>query len=600
MLLTLDEMAIKKQVYFDGKKYHGFVDIGNGVDDDSLPCASNVLVFMVVCLNNSWKVPIGYFFINGMTGIERANLIRLCIQRLSDIKVRITSVTCDGPSGHIKMLSELGASMEVSKLKPFFNLEGSENAIYVLLDICHMIKLVCGALAHLGVLLDPDNNKICWSYLVALLKLQESEGLRLANKLKISHIHFWQQKMKVNLATQIFSNSVADALEFCAKDLKKPEFQGCEATVKFIRIFNNLFDILNSRNPFAKGTKAPMGVNNKTTWEPFLNETYEYILGIKDLQKQPIWKTKRKTGFIGFLVGIKSVQGMFHDLVESPNPPLTYLLTYKFSQDHLELFFGAVRAAGGCNNNPTAYNFLSIYKRLLLRSSIQGGKGNVTPRDDTTILHLMGDTLIVEGKTMTLSEAAIIKRYDISDMQSVIDDYAIAPKITDISEYKKASVSYIGGFVANDVIKRLSCYSCIGALGSRSYFHESNFIKFKDRGNLFKPTKSVIKVCEETEKAVERMLNSTSGKLPHCKGVPDAIATAVLNNLGNTEVFSELNDHALESPIGEEYHIFSLIKMIAKSYCKIRFYHLGKLETEKVKGPNIRKKLSKLILFQGQ
>ena len=96
------------------------------------------------------------------------------------------------------------------------------------------------------------------------------------------------------------------------------------------------------------------------------------------------------------------------------------------------------------------------------------------------------------------------------------------------------------------------------------------------------------------------MLISTSGKLPHCKGIPDAIATAVLNNLGNTEVFSELNDHALESPIGEEYHIFSLIKMIAKSYCKIRFYHLGKLETEKVKGPNIRKKLSKLILFQGQ
>ena len=89
---------------------------------------------------------------------------------------------------------------------------------------------------------------------------------------------------------------------------------------------------------------------------------------------------------------------MFHDLVESTNPPLRYLLTYKFSQDHLELFFGAVRAAGGCNNNPTAYNFLSIYKRLLLRSSIQGGKGNVTPRDDTTILHLMGDTLIVEGK----------------------------------------------------------------------------------------------------------------------------------------------------------------------------------------------------------
>ena len=106
--------------------------------------------------------------------------------------------------------------------------------------------------------------------------------------------------MKVNLATQIFSNSVADALEFCAKGLKKPEFQGCEATVKFIWIFNNLFDILNSRNPFAKGTKAPMRVNNKNTWEPFLNETFEYILGIKDVQNQPIWKTKRKQDLLAF------------------------------------------------------------------------------------------------------------------------------------------------------------------------------------------------------------------------------------------------------------------------------------------------------------
>ena len=35
---------------------------------------------------------------------------------------------------------------------------------------------------------------------------------------------------------------------------------------------------------------------------------------------------------------------------------------YKMSQDHLELFFGAVRAAGGWNNNPTALQFRSAYK----------------------------------------------------------------------------------------------------------------------------------------------------------------------------------------------------------------------------------------------
>ena len=43
--LMLDEMAIKKHVSWDGNKYHGYVDIGNGVDDDSSPVAKDALVF---------------------------------------------------------------------------------------------------------------------------------------------------------------------------------------------------------------------------------------------------------------------------------------------------------------------------------------------------------------------------------------------------------------------------------------------------------------------------------------------------------------------------------------------------------------------------
>ena len=61
----------------------------------------------------------------------------------------------------------------------------------------------------------------------------------------------------------------------------------------------------------------------------------------------------RKTGFVGFLTAITSTKGLFDELVEKKEAPLKYLLMYKTSQDHLELFFGAVWAAGRCNNNPT-------------------------------------------------------------------------------------------------------------------------------------------------------------------------------------------------------------------------------------------------------
>ncbi|CAL4131383.1 unnamed protein product, partial [Meganyctiphanes norvegica] len=76
--LMLDEMAIRKHGSFDGERIRGYVDLGNDVDDDSLPHAKDALVFMVVCVNSSWKVPCAYYFIDGLGGSERANLIKIC------------------------------------------------------------------------------------------------------------------------------------------------------------------------------------------------------------------------------------------------------------------------------------------------------------------------------------------------------------------------------------------------------------------------------------------------------------------------------------------------------------------------------------------
>ena len=86
----------------------------------------------------------------------------------------------------------------------------------------------------------------------------------------------------------------------------------------------------------------------------FLNDACEYIKGVKGPDgMQPILKSKRKTGFLGFLLCVKAVHGLAEDLVSGENSVLKYILKYKMSQDHFELFFGAVRASGGWNNNPT-------------------------------------------------------------------------------------------------------------------------------------------------------------------------------------------------------------------------------------------------------
>ena len=138
-------------------------------------------------------------------------------------------------------------------------------------------------------------------------------------------------------------------------------FKGSEATVTLIRTFDHLFDVLNSKNPLANNYKAPLRESNHCRWQSFLNQSLRYIQDLKLPTGTSILISKRKPGFLGFVIAIKAFQNLFRNLVTSGK--LKYILTYKFSQDHLELFFCALRAYGGFNNNPTAQQFRAAYKR---------------------------------------------------------------------------------------------------------------------------------------------------------------------------------------------------------------------------------------------
>ena len=93
--LMVDEVSIRKHVEFSQGKFHGYVDVGTGDSDDGSPLAKNSMVVMAVCLNEGWKIPIGYFLIDGMTGEERANVIEESLTRLYNAGVTVVSLTCD-------------------------------------------------------------------------------------------------------------------------------------------------------------------------------------------------------------------------------------------------------------------------------------------------------------------------------------------------------------------------------------------------------------------------------------------------------------------------------------------------------------------------
>ncbi|KAL3246262.1 hypothetical protein MRX96_057807 [Rhipicephalus microplus] len=281
----VDDMSIKKHVQLVGNKVFGYVDLGMEMPDDSLPEATNACVFMLVALNMRLKVPLGYFFIDSLSGSERAQLKKECISRVTSAGVIAASLTFDGAASNFSMASFLGADLRCRS--PGFNtsfqcLEDCPSKVFVILDACHMIKLVRNCLGSVNHLTDIQGRKVKWSYIEALEALQQKEGLHLGKKLTKVHLVWAKQKMKVRLAVQTLSSSVADALDFCEYKLKLPQFQGAHASAEFNRIFDRLFDILNSRNPLARSFKAPLRQQNAASWKSFFHEAEEYIRGLKD------------------------------------------------------------------------------------------------------------------------------------------------------------------------------------------------------------------------------------------------------------------------------------------------------------------------------
>ena len=110
-----------------------------------------------------------------------------------------------------------------------------------------------------------------------------------------------------------------------------------------------------------------------------------------------------------------------------------------------------------------------------------------------------------------------------------------------------------------------------------------------------KPSESVVKICAVSEKLIQRMLFATDQKLPQGPGVPEALAHAVLQEVGNG-VFLSLEQHMMEME-PDNNHIFSVIKAVTHAYCNVRMHHLAKQYDICIKGKFIFKTMTKVILF---
>lgn len=225
---------------------------------------------------------------------------------------------------------------------------------------------------------------------------------------------------------------------------------------------------------------------------PLFIEAIEYTKRLTLEDGTPVLKSQLKTGFLGFICDMVSAINIYQELVPHQ---MQYLLMYKFSQDHLETFFAAVRSFLGANNNPSCTQFNHIFKRFLVHQDIKSTTGNSLPQDTTGFLS-MSSTILKSTKR---------PRSDINQE----DDFPVLDLTSSIlSEYKSNVITYIAGFVVKMMLCKISCDICKGALWSSSTSSYANLLQRKRYGHLVEASPDVVRVCEVSE----RLLNQTLSK----------------------------------------------------------------------------------------
>lgn len=199
--LNVDEMCVKCHVEIDThQNFYGHVNMGTNVvyDCDEIPVAKNALVFLIVGMNGYWKILVGCFLIDGLTGIERGNLLAKAIDLITETGANLHSVTFNGASVNLSMCTSLGADLNTKT--PYIQNPNTFEKILVFHDQAHVIKLIRNTFGDKKILKNGDGKLIQWKFIEKLFEKEQKEGLKLATKLTSRHVNYQNEKMNVRLS----------------------------------------------------------------------------------------------------------------------------------------------------------------------------------------------------------------------------------------------------------------------------------------------------------------------------------------------------------------------------------------------------------------
>jgi len=369
-VVVIDEMSLRSQLTYDKN-----LDRIIGYTDEGL-IATHALVFMVRGLRAKWKQSIGFFFThNTIATSTLSRLITECIQKLCSIGLFVRCMVCDQGATNMAAVRDLGCTAD----KPNFVVSGSDHVVHVIYDVPHLLKSLRNNFLKYDIKF--ENNFVgSWKHIVQFYELDRANPIRLAPRLTDRHVEVNNQtKMRVCLAAQVFSHSVAAGLQ--TRVLTKELPAAAVQTASFLEKIDTLFDVLNSRkwrcDKPARCALTADSINLK------------YLLSCKEFVSTWCFIGARSQTAIkchaGLLISLQSIYSLSCELLTDNG--FAFVCTSRLNQDCLENFFAGLRGKQGWNENPTPAQFQTAFRSSVILSSLDSSTSGINDDDFALLNH---------------------------------------------------------------------------------------------------------------------------------------------------------------------------------------------------------------------
>lgn len=639
--LIFDEIHLRQQICwsFQQLKYIGYANFGGDAEDPENPgkhkvnVARQAIVFLLNGIDVNLEIPVAYYLIGELKSNDRSKLMNEVIAMVSRCDIKITNMTFDGLAGNVAACEMLGANLDVKskKFQPFIVNPITKEKTFIILDPCHMEKLVRNRWAACRVFFDRSGNKIEWRFIEELYKYTNENDFR-THKIGKKHIEWKRNAMNVRLAVETFSESTARSIQFLMEQ-NISEFQGAHATIDFILRMDKLFNIFNSKNSNHENIfkRALSPTNNRIIFDFCLDsikffkhlkveETF-YKKGSKKnegekreerkgketkkdrvisrIEMLPILNTRHKCGFRGFIICMKSLIAMYKEYVE--NHLLKEIPTYFLLQDAIEMLFGRIRACGGFNNNPNVLQFKGAFRKIQANMKL-----DISEKSNCRMFEMnLPDSLFYSDIYFVSSKRAKVSmnehayesqknqilelvencNYEADAMAEEIDTADSTHHLLD------GTALFMNAYIASAIERKIMkcksfhCDDCI------SVFAENDKLYSIDSKLLsHKPCRSTVDICNHTEKFF-KLYNI---QLSQPKFDFKVLFCLIFRSMNFSSLFPK-SAFSCDSS-----HKYQFLKCIVGQYIATRAKHISKQFTFERQDKMVRQQYNRLVNFKGQ